>query len=162
KKHLVEWMKFAVEYVDCDPQGRDPGPAPVRRLNRTEYFKTLRDLLGVETTEAEAVGLPDDAVPDGFDNQAASLTTTTSLVEKYFAAADSMVAALYGDSKSANPAAEAKRKAAYARLMFAQPGGASSERETATRILTKFAGRAFRRPARSEDLAPLLALFDRA
>src|SRR5262249_39863236 len=58
KEIFTDWLRFAVEYVDCDPLSRDPGPSPVRRLNRTEYFETLRDLMGVDVSEARAVGLP--------------------------------------------------------------------------------------------------------
>ena len=29
----------------CDPEGITIGPAPLRRLSRTEYLKTVRDLI---------------------------------------------------------------------------------------------------------------------
>ena len=177
QKQLKEWLRFAIDYVDVDPAHRDPGPSTLRRLNRTEYENTLRDLLGMEITAIQAVGLPDDGVTGGFDNQASALSLSTPLVEKYFAAADAVVAQLYGDA----PAAERRgprrggrstgrsggdaddgRRAAYDRLIFVRPGDGLSDREAARKILAQFTRRAFRRPVDEPDFAPLLAIFDRA
>lgn len=184
KTRLTDWMRFAIEHVDCDPRNRDPGPAFVRRLNRTEYFNTLRDLLGMEVTQAKSVGIPDDAVLDGFDTQAAALGMSATLVEKYFAAADSAIGELFGDKaegagtrdgnrrrarRAANESpgtnaanADLSRDAAYERLFFVRPDDNLSERAAAQQIIGRFVSRAYRRPVREDDVVPLLALFDRA
>ena len=55
-------------------------PKVLHRLNRTEFDNTLRDLLGVQGSPARE--FPNDDSTDGYDNQAASLTTSALLTEK--------------------------------------------------------------------------------
>jgi len=74
KESLVRWMKFAAEYVDCDPSRRDPGPSIARRLTRTEYNLTVRDLFGFPFDSGSAVGMPEDGGGEHFDNLAADLS----------------------------------------------------------------------------------------
>src|SRR5262245_45372050 len=57
-----------------------------RRLNRTEYENTIRDLFGVRAEVAAM--LPEDATAHGFDNIGAALAASTELVEAYLRAAD--------------------------------------------------------------------------
>src|SRR5262245_63044262 len=57
-----------------------------RRLNRTEYENTIRDLFGVRAEVAAM--LPEDAQAHGFDNIGAALAASTELVEAYLRAAD--------------------------------------------------------------------------
>ena len=69
----------------------DPGRGTIRRLNRTEYRNTIRDLLGFDF-KAEEEFPPDDS-GYGFDNIADVLSVSPLLLEKYIQAADSIVAA---------------------------------------------------------------------
>lgn len=66
----------------------------------------------------------------------------------------------------AGPISEAgiERPDGYHAVFTVRPNGtdAGSERDAAEQILTSFAGRAFRRPASGQDIAPLLALYDAA
>ena len=63
------------------------GPAPAtRRLNRTEYEYTVRDLLGVDAALAPL--LPEDGQTQGFDNVADGLGISSILMERYLEAAD--------------------------------------------------------------------------
>ena len=49
---VEHWIKSAVFQID--PANPDPGRVTVRRLNRTEYRNTIRDLIGVNfNTDAE-------------------------------------------------------------------------------------------------------------
>jgi mono/diheme cytochrome c family protein len=66
---------------------RNPNPvrAPIHRLNRAEYANAVRDLLGVEV-DPSALLPPDDAI-DGFDNNAAALSLSPVLLERYLSAA---------------------------------------------------------------------------
>src|SRR5262245_1706882 len=57
-----------------------------RRLNRTEYENTIRDLFDVRAEVAAM--LPEDATAHGFDNIGAALAASTELVEAYLRAAD--------------------------------------------------------------------------
>ena len=169
KRTVSAWLRFAIDYVDTDPLHRDPGPSTLRRLNRTEYVNTLRDLLGFEPASLQSVGLPDDAAPSGFDNQAASLGISPTLLEKYFAAADAAIAELYGEEQPQGRRGRngggnnaAARRAAYDRLFCARPSGDLPEREAARQIIARLTRLAYRRPVADEELTPLLALFDRA
>jgi hypothetical protein len=57
----------------------------LRRLNRTEYRNTMRDLLGVDV---DVSGFPQDAAAGGFDNNGYALSLSPLLVELYYQAAE--------------------------------------------------------------------------
>ncbi len=67
----------------------DPGRVTIRRLNRTEYNNTVRELVGVDFQPAE--DFPSDDIGHGFDNIGDVLTLPPILMERYLAAADSIV-----------------------------------------------------------------------
>jgi len=74
----------------------DVGNVALRRLNRTEYDNTVRDLLGTTQTPAAATFPPDDSVA-GYDTIANGLTVSPLLVELYETAAMSLAGeAVYG------------------------------------------------------------------
>jgi len=80
---LEDWIKFGA--IGIDRNDPDPGRVTVRRLNRTEYRNTIRDLIGVDfDTTAE---FPADDTGHGFDNIGDVLTLSPLLLEKYLAAA---------------------------------------------------------------------------
>lgn len=60
-------------------------PQPIHKLNRLEYNNTVRDLLGTTLTPADA--FPPDGESLGFDNIAAVLQLTPTLLDAYYAAA---------------------------------------------------------------------------
>jgi hypothetical protein len=77
-------------------------PAPdhvtIRRLNRTEYNNTVRDLLGVDFRPA--ADFPPDDSGYGFDNIGEVLSMSPSLTEKYVKAAERIArTAIYGPAK---------------------------------------------------------------
>ncbi len=76
---------------------RDPGRVTMRRLNRTEYNNTIRDLVGVDFKPAD--DFPADDVGYGFDNIGDVLTISPVLMERYLAAAETIMqqAILVGD-----------------------------------------------------------------
>lgn len=87
KRRLEQWIKVAV--FNADPRNPDPGRVTVRRLNRVEYRNTIRDLMGVDfDTEKE---FPPDDAGYGFDNIGDVLTLPPMLLEKYLAAAKTVV-----------------------------------------------------------------------
>ena len=53
----------------------------IRRLNRTEYANTIRDLFGIEFEAG--LGFPQDDSAHGFDNVGEALTLSPLLLEKY-------------------------------------------------------------------------------
>jgi mono/diheme cytochrome c family protein len=62
----------------------NPGPPSMHRLNRTEYANAIRDLVGLDV-DATAL-LPADDEASGFDNMAAVLRMSPSLMERYLSA----------------------------------------------------------------------------
>jgi hypothetical protein len=68
----------------------DPGRVTMRRLNRKEYNNTIRDLVGVDFNPAE--DFPSDDVGYGFDNIGDVLTLPPVLLERYLAAAETIMA----------------------------------------------------------------------
>ena len=66
----------------------DPGRVTLRRLNRTEYNYTVRDLLNVDYNAAE--DFPADDIGHGFDNIGDVLTLSPMHLERYLAAAESV------------------------------------------------------------------------
>jgi hypothetical protein len=84
---LERWIKRDVFHID--PKNPDPGRVTVRRLNRVEYRNTVHDLLGVDyNTDHE---FPPDDTGFGFDNIGDALTTSPMLMEKYVAAAQTII-----------------------------------------------------------------------
>ncbi len=65
------------------------GRVTVRRLNRTEYNNTVRDLVGVDFKPAD--DFPADDVGYGFDNIGDVLSVSPLLLEKYLSAAEAIL-----------------------------------------------------------------------
>src|SRR5712675_3547257 len=65
------------------------GRVTIRRLNRTEYNNTIRDLVGVDFKPAE--DFPADDVGYGFDNIGDVLSVSPLLLEKYLSAAEAIL-----------------------------------------------------------------------
>jgi mono/diheme cytochrome c family protein len=87
RKRITEW-------VDSLLGGRkagDPGRVTIRRLNRSEYNNTVRDLLYLNATPAEE--FPSDDVGYGFDNIGDVLSVSPLLMEKYIQAAERLASA---------------------------------------------------------------------
>ncbi len=80
---IVAWIDAAV--FPTDPDHPDPGRVTLRRLNRTEYENTLRDLLGVQVDVREL--LPPDDSGYGFDNIGDVLTLSPAHLDRFLDAA---------------------------------------------------------------------------
>jgi hypothetical protein len=86
-RKVEHWIKTVAFQID--PANPDPGRVTVRRLNRTEYRNTIRDLIGVNfNTDAE---FPADDTGHGFDTIGDVLSVSPLLLEKYIAAAETIV-----------------------------------------------------------------------
>ena len=93
----------------------DPGRVTIRRLNRTEYNNTVRDLIGVDFNPAE--DFPSDDIGHGFDNIGDVLTLSPVLMERYLAAAESIV------NRAILPVPPPPPKR-FLSAKYAEPGGA--------------------------------------
>ncbi len=83
RQALATWIETTVT-ADC--RLADPGRVTIRRLNRTEYDNTVRDLLGIDFHPAD--DFPSDDVGYGFDDIGDVLSVSPLLMEKYLTAAE--------------------------------------------------------------------------
>ncbi len=84
-KALSDWISARVAAADGERRGTQ-GRVVLRRLNRSEYENTVRDLLGVTVSLKDL--LPLDTSADGFDNVGDALHTSSFLMDRYLEAAD--------------------------------------------------------------------------
>ena len=138
---LLAWFKEAAAFVDLSAP-RDPGPPLTRRLTRDEYSLTVRDLLGIDVDVAEKTGIPEESTGHVFDNVAGALVLPPALLEKYFAAADAAIEA----------AATAPKGRKGRTPISLQPAAGLEPRAAAKSFLEAFARRAYRRPARADEV----------
>ena len=76
----------------------DAGRVTARRLNKTEYNNTMRDLLGIDLQPAD--GFPSDNTAFGFDNISDALILSPAQLENYMDAAERTVrTAMFGPAK---------------------------------------------------------------
>ncbi len=87
RRQLIQWLE--IEALHLDPQRPDPGQVTLRRLNRSEYRNTIRDLMGIEF-ESE-VEFPPDDTGHGFDTVGDAMSVSPLLMEKYLQAAEQIV-----------------------------------------------------------------------
>jgi hypothetical protein len=73
----------------------DPGWRPFQRLNRAEYSRAVRDLLGLQVDVNSF--LPPDTISSGFDNIADVQTFSPTLMEGYLRAASQISRLAVGD-----------------------------------------------------------------
>ena len=84
---ITGWIQSAIFHCDCAHP--DPGRVTLRRLNRVEYNNTIRDLVGVDFHPAD--DFPADDIGYGFDNIGDVLSLSPVLLERYLAAAETIV-----------------------------------------------------------------------
>lgn len=95
-KLITNWIDNTIFFTD--PENPDPGKVVLRRLNRSEYQNTIKDLLGV-TIDVETL-LPLDDTGYGFDTISDVHTVSPAHIEKYLIAAETALnkATLIGDT----------------------------------------------------------------
>jgi mono/diheme cytochrome c family protein len=77
----------------------DPGWRPFQRLNRAEYARTVKQLVGLDVDVTAF--LPADTISNGFDNVADVQTFSPTLMEGYLRAASRIATLAVGDPTSA-------------------------------------------------------------
>jgi mono/diheme cytochrome c family protein len=145
---FVAWVDRSLLQSAC-ADGVSPGPVPVRRLNRSEYAATVRDLLNIHFNAGHALPA-DGAGGEGFDNAAETLFLSPIHAEKYLEAAKQALE--YG----------AKDPRSRARFIVVEPKGETTPEQAARKILDDFLPRAFRRPAAAGEVERYMKLFDSA
>jgi len=95
----AQWIHTQFDRAD-DAAKPVAGRVTARRLNRSEYNNTVRDLLAVDFRPAE--DFPQDDSGYGFDTIGDALSLSPVLMEKYFAAAEKIArTAIFGAEKLA-------------------------------------------------------------
>ncbi|MBL9165089.1 MAG: DUF1592 domain-containing protein [Planctomycetaceae bacterium] len=148
-----------------------------RRLSRSEYNNTIRDLTGLDLRPADAFP-SDGSGGEGFDNTGDTLFVSPVLLEQYLLAATRVLDAALPEleemtndetrmtsenaqgSNSSHSSFGFRHSSLSKALNF--PTADLPPRAAAQQSLTAFARRAFRRPLADDELARLMTLFDRA
>jgi mono/diheme cytochrome c family protein len=105
---VIAWLEQLFEQSDKQAKP-DPGRVTARRLNRSEYTNTIRDLLAVDFRANQE--FPSDDSGAGFDNIGDVLTISPVLMEKYMNAAERIAARAIG----ADPLPKKPLEAEYSR-----------------------------------------------
>lgn len=148
RARFVTWLDSSLRTIAC-ADGVQPPPAPLRRLNRSEYAATVRDLLNVHFNAAHALPA-DGAGGEGFDNAAETLFLSPIHAEKDLAAAKAALEYGAADSK------------ARARFLPHEPGPGLLPAAAARKNIELFLPRAFRRPTQPGEVDRYLALYAHA
>ncbi len=125
---------------------KDPGPFVIRRLTKTEYGNTLRDLFGVDPSIAN--GLPDEVSGQGYLNSLSSLQ-----LEQYLTIADKVLRQIAIQQSG-------RRTEIEKRLFGKSAAPGKHPRETAREAARSLARKAYRRPPTEAELDVLVATFD--
>ena len=93
---FVSWMQTRLD--EADAAHPDPGYVTLHRLNRTEYARSVQELLGV-SVDVSAL-LPKDTMSDGFDDIANVLKVSPTFLDQYISAATSVAAQAMGNPQA--------------------------------------------------------------
>ena len=88
---VIAWVDASLERAKANWEP-EPGRVTARRLNRTEYNNTIRDIFGVDLRPADEFPVDDSGY--GFDNIGDVLTVSPALMEKYLVAAGKVARAV--------------------------------------------------------------------
>ncbi|OUW87967.1 MAG: hypothetical protein CBD74_01110 [Saprospirales bacterium TMED214] len=85
-QEVIAWI---TSYLDVVSNAGKSSTTVLRRLNRFEYVRTIRDLLGVDVDSFDPTGdFPPDAKIHGFDNNGETLTLSDYQLQRYLEVAE--------------------------------------------------------------------------
>jgi hypothetical protein len=166
---LDAWLDAAL-----GPDDSTRARVTLRRLNRTEYNNTVRDLIGLDLRPADE--FPADDLAYGFDNIGDVLATPPILVEMYLASAETVITAAFRppevrarimtppantvplDFRKYRPPVRTPREDKIFRVANPALDPDLVRQQRIYDILRGFADRAFRRPATHDELTRLLGI----
>ena len=122
----------------------DQGPAPLRRITRFEYGRTISDLTGVPASVADQ--LPPDEETLGFDDIADAYSVSSLHAARYLDVAEAAAAALTTNAVRLTAVAGCDPTAVDATC--------------AASFIAGFGRRAWRRPLEPDELAAMVQLYD--
>ncbi|BDC49838.1 hypothetical protein F183_A21540 [Bryobacterales bacterium F-183] len=148
RESFTAYVDHALRTKAC-ADGISPARALSRRLNRSEYAASVRDLLNIHINAGAALPA-DGAGGEGFDNAAETLFLSPVHAEKYLEAARIALDYAMADPKSREV------------FLTATPSDKVTPADAARKILTDFLPRAFRRPIEKDEPTRYIALFNAA
>jgi len=102
RRGLIRWVREMGDQVRARTE-EERARVTHRRLNRSEYLHTVRDLFGITRGDFDpTTAFPADHEVEGFQNNGHALQTTPQLVEQYFRAADAVIEYVYNLVKAEN------------------------------------------------------------
>ena len=85
-REVITWI---TNYLELASNEQKSSTTVLRRLNRFEYVRTIRDLLGVDVDSFDPTGdFPPDAKIHGFDNNGEALTLSDYQLQRYLEVAE--------------------------------------------------------------------------
>ena len=148
REQFADWTQAHLKAEVCE-SAPVPERVPLRRLNRSEYTATIRDLLDIHLDVGHALPA-DGAGGEGFDNAAETLFLSPVHAEKYMDAARLATVMLARDAK------------ARSRIFIVKPAENTPSEQAARMILEPFLARAYRRPVEPGEIDPYITLFKAA
>jgi cytochrome c553 len=127
QKTILSWVTSSLAAHQAAKAATD-GRTRHRRLNRSEYANTIRDLLGA-VVDIET--LPEDGLASGFDNVDAALDLSATLLERYLETADTALDAVFVTGPEPE---RRKRYTDFGPTPYPEPGLATIRTATQTRI----------------------------
>ncbi len=94
---IVEWLAARIKEGEAARLARREDVS-FHRLTREEYRNTIYDLLGVNFDVTDPTGLAEDDDWNGFERIGSALSLAPSHVEKYFAAAETILAEAFPET----------------------------------------------------------------
>ncbi|HEY1785397.1 MAG TPA: DUF1587 domain-containing protein, partial [Pirellulales bacterium] len=88
---VAEWIAAQLTEAEAARQAATGEKVSFRKLTREEYRNTIRDLLGITYDATDPTGLPEDPDWQGFERIGTVLTLSATHVEKYLAAAETIL-----------------------------------------------------------------------
>ncbi|HXT96846.1 MAG TPA: DUF1592 domain-containing protein [Polyangia bacterium] len=121
----------------------DPGPAPLRRLTRFEYGRSLADLTGVDPSVSQA--LPPDEETMDFDDIADAYSVSALHAEAYLEVAEQAATTLLGNSAQTTA--------------FAGCDPTGGDMSCVTSFISAFGRRAWRRAMTNDEQTAMMQLY---
>ena len=141
RQMFTQWL-HKIKYLSP----KDPGDFVIRRLTKTEYGNTLRDLFGVDPKIADA--LPDEVSGEGYLNSISPLQ-----LEQYLSIADKVLEQILAPDNSSPTELQQ-------RMFGESPASADAAPAAARKVAESLAKNMYRRPASAGELKVLLDVFD--
>ncbi len=95
---IDEFLGWVETSLDTNAAMPKAGHVSIQRMNRTEYARSVRDLLGVDIKAEDY--LPTEIEVDGFDNIAEALSVSPAFMTQYVRAARLVANLAVGDGKA--------------------------------------------------------------